>query len=153
MEAAVAVAALLPALSINAGFAGARGAVVEVLVEAQHRADAVGAREHEVEHRAAITELGWCCGLDVVTVRKPGVQILLRGFVRCNRCTDGKPHNFWTFNLVGFHKLRPIAMNNAASDLPRFEWLSFRHEDRNRALLTPAMRRALQGDWTPPKPR
>ena len=122
------------------GLAGQFSAMTAILTDA-------------VEHRAAITELGWCCGLDVVTVRKPGVQILLRGFVRCNRCTDGKPHNFWTFNLVGFHNLRPIAMNDAAADLPRFEWLSFRHEDRNRALLTPAMRRALQGDWTPPKPR
>lgn len=104
-------------------------------------------------HRAAVAALGWAAGLDVVAVRAPGVQLLLRDFVHCDRCTDGKPHNFWTFDLVGFRDLRPVVMNDAAADLPRFEWLSFRSEDRNRALLTPAMRRELHPGWEFPKRR
>ena len=100
----------------------------------------------------ASTELGWTCGMDVVAVRSPGVQLLLRGFVHCDKCADGKPHNFWTFDLIGFRDLRPVVMNDAAADLPRFEWLSFDYKDRHRPLLTPQMRRELHAGWVFPKP-
>jgi hypothetical protein len=120
----------------GSGLAGQMGAPTVILTDRPGR-------------RAAVTELGWTSGLGTVAVRDPGVQLLVQDFVRCDRCTDGKPHNFWTYDVVGFRDLRPVAMNDAASDMPRFEWLSFRPEDRTRALLTPAMKRDLHPGWAP----
>lgn len=74
------------------------------------------------------------------------LEFLVTHFASCERCTDGAPHNFWVWELVGIQGGRLVDLNASVPDFPRFEWLSFDPKDRWRALLTPEMKRQLRGD-------
>jgi hypothetical protein len=73
------------------------------------------------------------------------LEFLIRGFVRCERCTDGRPHNFWVWDLIGIQDGQLVNLNATVSDFPRFEWLSFDAKDRWRPLLSPEMKCDLYG--------
>ena len=74
------------------------------------------------------------------------LEFLVTQFAACERCTDGKPHNFWVWELVGIQGGRLVDLNATVPDFPRFEWLSFDPKDRWRALLTPELKRRLRGE-------
>lgn len=74
------------------------------------------------------------------------LEFLVTQFAACERCTDGKPHNFWVWELVGIQGGRLVDLNATVPDFPRFEWLSFDPKDRWRALLTPEMKRRIRGE-------
>jgi hypothetical protein len=90
--------------------------------------------------------LGTHYGMHPLDVDRNGrIEFLVAQFVRCEMCTDGKPHNFWIWELVGIQGGRLVDLNATVPDFPRFEWLSFAPEDCWRTLLTPAMKRKLRG--------
>lgn len=96
--------------------------------------------------RAWWCELGHSFGLEYLDVDRNGrAELLVRRLVECERCTDGKPHNFWVHHLVGIQGRRLVDLNATVPDFPRFEWLSFDTKDRFRPLLTPAMKATLAG--------
>ncbi len=90
--------------------------------------------------------LGSHYGMHPLDIDRNGrIEFLVAQFARCEMCTDGKPHNFWVWELVGIQGGRLVDLNATVPDFPRFEWLSFAPEDRWRTLLTPAMKRKLRG--------
>jgi len=91
--------------------------------------------------------LGTHYGMHPLDIDRNGrMEFLVKQFAMCEACTDGKPHNFWIWELVGIQGGRLVDLNATVPDFPRFEWLSFDPKDRWRTLLTPAMKRALRED-------
>ena len=74
------------------------------------------------------------------------LEFVVQMFGGCERCTDGKPHNFWVWEMVGIQDGRLVDLNATVMDFPRFEWLSFDRKDRWRPLLTPEMKRQVRGE-------
>lgn len=85
-------------------------------------------------------------------------EILTRHYASVERCTDGKPHNFWVTQLLGFQDLQVVDLREVhairhgafVGRFPSFEWFSFDPEDRFRPLLTDGQRRALGATPYPP---
>jgi len=99
--------------------------------------------------RASLLELPTSYGVYPLDVDGNGrLEFLLRMYGGCERCIDGKPHNFWVWELVGIQDGRLVDLNGTVTDFPRFEWLSFDPKDRWRPLLTAAMKKQLRGEGT-----
>lgn len=85
-------------------------------------------------------------------------EILSRSYASVERCTDGRRHNFWVTQLLGFQDLSIVDLRGIhairhegfTGRFPAFEWLSFDPKERFRPLLTEEQRRELGETPFPP---
>lgn len=83
--------------------------------------------------------------------RNGRAELLSMHFRPCEHCTDGKPHNFWVTNLLGFQNLELVDLREVdrirhgsfVGSFPAFEWLSYNPQSRFRPLLTVAQKADL----------
>ena len=95
--------------------------------------------------RTTITSLEGL-GFDLIDLDRNGrAELLLRDHAHCERCIDGKPHNFDVTQLLGFRGLRVVDLRDVhalrsgtfVGRFPSFEWMAFDERHRFRELLTP----------------
>ena len=78
-------------------------------------------------------------------------EVLSMTFEGCDRCTDGKPHNFFITNLLGFQDLGVVDLRGVhrirhgefTGTFPAFEWYANEEDQRFRPLLTLEDKRRL----------
>lgn len=78
-------------------------------------------------------------------------EILTRTLVGAEKCLDGRPHNFWIWNLLGFQDLRIVDLRNVdairsggfVGRFPHVEWFSHDPKDRFRKLLSDEQREEM----------
>lgn len=113
-----------------------------------HNYDGVIVMTDAPRRRARITDLR-ANGIAFIDLDRNGrAEMLLTRFLRCERCLDGLPHNFWVTELLGFQggtladlaEIHRFRHGDFTGRFPAFEWYAYEFEHRFRPLLDDAMR-------------
>jgi len=62
-------------------------------------------------------------------------------FIQGNKGKDGKTHNYWVYNLLGFSGAELVLANDGDRRFPKWVWYSFAENHRDTDQLSPAQRR------------
>jgi len=60
------------------------------------------------------------------------------------KCTDGKSHSFWVYNILSFEKDEIKVMNSINESFPKTIWYSFKPNHKETSLLTVAQKAEIQ---------